>query len=571
MAYTAMAQAEADSKKDDKETVRPPFQVSNSSTAIAINLTNQPYVANEAVLFEQFAGETSRWKASNAVKAGTDGEFSYVGKWAIEEPSVFPGFKGEKGLVAKSPAAHHAISAILDKPLDNKGKTLVLQYEVKFQEALECGGAYIKLLSENDALHTEEFSNDSPYQVMFGPDKCGSTNKVHFIIRRKNPKTGEYEEKHLKNPTPARLNRSSNLYTLIIKDNQDFEIRINGKVVRSANLHDKGIMFPSINPPAEIEDVEDTKPADWVDDVTIPDPDQATKPEDWDESEPLKIPDPEALKPEDWDEHALEYIPDPDAEVPEDWDVEEDGEFIAPEIQNPECENHGCGPWKAPLVVNPKYKGKWTQPTIPNPDYKGFWEPRLIPNPNYFEDTTPSDLEPIGAIGIEIWTMQKNILFNNFYLGHSIQEAESVGNATFLPKLEIEQEQEDRKIRETQANKPRRNYESHIEHFKDDPKDFLIELSRSFILNMSIEPLTYIKNQPVVFIGCITAIFALGATAFAIVGVVFVILKSLLFGKPAPVAPKKKAEVVEKKAEPSTAKSSGTASGSVTKRSKAAE
>jgi Calreticulin family len=45
-------------------------------------------------------------------------------------------------------------------------------------DGLECGGAYLKLLRENKALHLEEFSNASPYVIMFGPDKCGSANKV---------------------------------------------------------------------------------------------------------------------------------------------------------------------------------------------------------------------------------------------------------------------------------------------------------------------------------------------------------------------------------------------------------
>ncbi len=33
---------------------------------------------------------------------------------------------------------------------------------------------------------------------MFGPDKCGMSSKVHFIVRFKNPVTGEVEEKHSK-------------------------------------------------------------------------------------------------------------------------------------------------------------------------------------------------------------------------------------------------------------------------------------------------------------------------------------------------------------------------------------
>ena len=41
--------------------------------------------------------------------------------------------EGDKGLVVKDPAAHHAISAKFPKKIDNKGKTLVVQYEVKPQ------------------------------------------------------------------------------------------------------------------------------------------------------------------------------------------------------------------------------------------------------------------------------------------------------------------------------------------------------------------------------------------------------------------------------------------------------
>ena len=108
--------------------------------------------------FEQFTEEIGKiWKPSNAIKTGTDGELSYVGKWSIEESTVFPGFKNDKGLAVKSPAAHHAISAILPEPLDNKGKTLVVQYEVKFQKVHECGGAYMKLLRDNKALHQTTF------------------------------------------------------------------------------------------------------------------------------------------------------------------------------------------------------------------------------------------------------------------------------------------------------------------------------------------------------------------------------------------------------------------------------
>ncbi len=49
---------------------------------------------------------------------------------------MFKGIEGDKGLVVKNPAAHHAISAKFPKKIDNRGKTLVVQYEVKLQSEL---------------------------------------------------------------------------------------------------------------------------------------------------------------------------------------------------------------------------------------------------------------------------------------------------------------------------------------------------------------------------------------------------------------------------------------------------
>ncbi len=62
-----------------------------------------------------------------------DEEWAYVGEWAVEEPKVYQGMTGNPGLVVKNAAAHHAISAKFPKKIDNKGKTLVVQYEVKLQ------------------------------------------------------------------------------------------------------------------------------------------------------------------------------------------------------------------------------------------------------------------------------------------------------------------------------------------------------------------------------------------------------------------------------------------------------
>lgn len=46
---------------------------------------------------------------------------------------MLKGINGDKGLVLKDKAAHHAISSKFPTVIDNTGKTLVVQYEVKLQ------------------------------------------------------------------------------------------------------------------------------------------------------------------------------------------------------------------------------------------------------------------------------------------------------------------------------------------------------------------------------------------------------------------------------------------------------
>lgn len=125
----------------------------------------------------------------------------------------------------------------------------VFRYEVNFQAGIDCGGAYVKLLTQTDELdlvsliglflHTltdhgdqvliriflflqDLFVDKTPYTIMFGPDKCGEDYKLHFIFRHKNPKTGEYEEKHAKKPDADLrtyfTDKKTHLYTLGERD-----------------------------------------------------------------------------------------------------------------------------------------------------------------------------------------------------------------------------------------------------------------------------------------------------------------------------------------------------------------
>ncbi|KAF7834077.1 calnexin-like protein [Senna tora] len=374
----------------------------------------------------------------------------FEGRWIVSEKEDYKGvWKHDKseghedyGLLVSEKARKYAIVKVLDEPVSLKDGTVVLQFETRLQNGLECGGAYLKYLRPQEAgWKAKEFDNESPYSIMFGPDKCGATNKVHFIFKHKNPKSGEYVEHHLKYPPSVPSDKLSHVYTAILKPDNELKILIDGEEKKTANVLSSEDFEPPLIPPKTIPDPEDKKPEDWDERAKIPDPD-AVKPEDWDEDAPMEIEDEEAEKPEGWLDDEPEEIDDPEATKPEDWDDEEDGEWEAPKIDNPKCEAApGCGEWKRPMKRNPAYKGKWHAPLIDNPNYKGIWKPRDIPNPDYFELEKP-DFEPIAAIGIEIWTMQDGILFDNVLIANDDKIAESYRETTWKPKFTAEKEKQ---------------------------------------------------------------------------------------------------------------------------------
>lgn len=376
-----------------------------------------PQPIGEVYFAETFdSGKLAGWVLSKAKKDDSDAEISiYDGRWEIEElkENRVP---GDRGLVLKSRAKHHAISAILAKPFIFADKPLIVQYEVNFQDGIDCGGAYIKLLADTGDLALENFYDKTSYTIMFGPDKCGEDYKLHFIFRHKHPKTGVFEEKHAKPPDVDLkkffTDRKTHLYTLVMNPDDTFEVLIDQILVNKGSLLED--VVPPINPPKEIDDPSDKKPDEWDERAKIPDP-SAVKPEDWDENEPAQIEDSNVSKPDGWLDDEPKFIPNPNAEKPDDWNEDMDGEWEAPHIPNPAC-RIGCGEWKPPMIDNPKYKGIWRPPLIDNPNYQGIWSPQKIPNPDYFEDNHPFLLTSFRALGLELWSMTSDIYFDNFII-----------------------------------------------------------------------------------------------------------------------------------------------------------
>ncbi|KAM5194510.1 calmegin [Mantella aurantiaca] len=363
-------------------------------------------------------GTLNGWVLSRTMKEDADEDIAkYDGEWKVEELKENK-LSGDLGLVLKSTARHHAISSQLKKPFTFEDKPLIVQYEVNFQDSIDCGGAYMKLLSYSSSLNLEEFHDRTPYTIMFGPDKCGEDYKLHFIFRHKNPIIGDYDEKHAKRPDVDLkkyfTDKKTHLYTLIINPENTFEIFIDQTVVSQGSLLDD--VIPPLNPPKEIDDPKDKKPKEWDERVKIPDPD-AVEPEDWDEGGPINIEDPNAVKPEGWLDDESHLIPDSEAHKPSDWNDDMDGDWEAPLVPNPKCKTApGCGEWSPPLIDNPDYKGKWKPPMMENPNYQGIWKPRKIPNPHYFEDLNPFKMTSFSAVGLELWSMTPDIYFDNFII-----------------------------------------------------------------------------------------------------------------------------------------------------------
>merc|ERR1719305_569623 len=177
---------------------------------------------------------------------------------------------------------------------------------------------------------------------MFGPDICGTgTRRTHAILTYDKAGDGKLENFLHTKDIKTETDTLPHLYTMVIKPDDTYEVKIDGKSVQDGKISENWSMLH----PKEIKDPAQSKPKDWVDEK--------------------KIPDPEDKKPECYDD-IPKQVPDPEASKPDDWDDEDDGEWEAPMIDNKEYK----GEWKAKQIDNPAYKGEWEHPMIANPDYK---------------------------------------------------------------------------------------------------------------------------------------------------------------------------------------------------------
>ena len=198
-----------------------------------------------------------------------------AGEWYADE--------NDKGIKTSEDARFYGLSAPLSKPFTHEaGKELVIQYSVKHEQDLDCGGAYLKLLPGGKKFDAPKFGGDTEYAVMFGPDICGSSNKKTHVILRSHEKK---DNLLIKKEVPTESDDLTHLYTLVIKPDNTFEVLVDLKSVRSGKLEDEFDFLEE----KEIKDPDAKKPEDWVDEAKIPDPTDL-KPEGYDDI-PAEIPD----------------------------------------------------------------------------------------------------------------------------------------------------------------------------------------------------------------------------------------------------------------------------------------
>ncbi|XP_055849585.1 calreticulin [Episyrphus balteatus] len=390
-----------------------------ASLLLLVLVTICQQISAEVHFEENFTDDS--WKDSWIYSKHPGKEF---GKFVRSSGKFYNDEEADKGLQTSQDARFYALSKKFD-PFTNEGKPLVIQFSVKHEQNIDCGGGYVKLF--DCSLEQTEMHGESPYEIMFGPDICGpGTKKVHVIFSYKG-------KNHLINKDiRCKDDVYTHFYTLIVNPDNTYEVRIDDVKVESGNLEDDWDFLP----PKKIKDPNAKKPEDWDDKPTIPDPSDE-KPEDWD-------------KPE--------HIPDPDATKPEDWDDEMDGE------------------WEPPMVDNPEYKGEWQPKQLDNPAYKGAWQHPEIDNPEYQADENLYKRKEICTIGYDLWQVKSGTIFDNVLITDDLDYASKIAakvteTQAGEKKMKEAQDEEQRKKDEEESKKNAAETKDDDEDEDDDDKE----------------------------------------------------------------------------------------------------
>jgi len=123
--------------------------------------------AEPAVYFQETFddGWENRWVESTH-KGSEAGKFKWSAGNYYSDPNE------DKGIQTSQDARFYGLSAKFDKPFSNEGKTLVIQFTVKHEQEIDCGGGYVKVFGSD--IDQKDMHGDTQYKIMFGPTSVGT-------------------------------------------------------------------------------------------------------------------------------------------------------------------------------------------------------------------------------------------------------------------------------------------------------------------------------------------------------------------------------------------------------------
>lgn len=83
------------------------------------------------------------------------------------------------GLQTSQDARFYALSSRFDS-FSNRGKTLVVQFTVKHEQNIDCGGGYVKLFPQD--LDQKDMHGDSEYNIMFGEGPWAGAGGLENVL-----------------------------------------------------------------------------------------------------------------------------------------------------------------------------------------------------------------------------------------------------------------------------------------------------------------------------------------------------------------------------------------------------
>merc|ERR1711920_628444 len=249
----------------------------------------------------------------------------------------------------------------------------------------------------------------------------GYTKRTHLIFNYKGKNVLKKSDLSYKQEGEG----TSHVYRMTLKPDNTVRVDIDEEKIYEGSVKEDWEVLK----PKEINDPDDKKPDDWVDDSMIDDP--------------------ETWEPDDWVEE--KRIVDSDAKKPDDWDDEEDGD------------------WEAPMKDNPAYKGDWNGKRISNPAYKGFWEAKKIANPEYEDDDAVYKYDDFSFIGFDLWQVKGGTIFDNIIITDDKAEADGFAKKwKALSEVEAAKKKEEEEAKKTDDKK---EDEKEDDDDDDDDKD----------------------------------------------------------------------------------------------------